>query len=250
MANNNPIFSRLGDIQGGAFLQTQGSITASDYSGLGIYNIPIFNADLSNGGFVQRLRFKPIGSTTATAARIYINEGTINNVSQVGAPTSPSGSAGTGGTLQSGTYYARIQSIDQYGVPSALSAETSGVVVTGPTGSITWNWTAATGAVSYRVFVGQIAQGEYAWFTTNTNAYSQTTPYTAGQLGNPADYISTNMFYGEVSLPSVTASNSAATIDVDYPMNVALPPGFRILVGLSSNVTTGGWQVQAIGGKY
>jgi hypothetical protein len=250
MANNNPIFSRLGDIQGGAYLTTQGSITTSDYSGLGIYNIPVFNADLTNGGFVQRLRFKAIGSVGAVGARVYINEGTINNATVVAAPTSPSGSAGSAGTLQSGTYYARIQSIDQYGVPSALSAETSGVVVTGPSGSIQWNWTAASGAASYRIFVGQISVGEYVWFTSTTNTFTQTVAYTAGQLGNPADYITNNLFYGEVSLPAVTASNTAATVDVDYPMNVALPPGYRILVGLSANVTTGGWTVQAIGGKY
>jgi hypothetical protein len=33
--------------------------------------------------------------------------------------------------------------------------------VTGPTGSITWNWNAVSGAASYMVFVGQVsgAQG-------------------------------------------------------------------------------------------
>ncbi len=58
-----------------------------------------------------------------------------------------------------------------------------------------------------------------------------------------------NSFYGEISLPATTASTSAATIDIDYPMNFALNPGFRIYVGLGAAVAAG-WIVVAIAGKY
>lgn len=58
-----------------------------------------------------------------------------------------------------------------------------------------------------------------------------------------------NAFYGEVSLPATTASAVAATIDIDYPMEFALPAGFRIYFGLGTAVAAG-WACVAIGGNY
>lgn len=60
---------------------------------------------------------------------------------------------------------------------------------------------------------------------------------------------SNNTFYGQVSLPATTAINTAATVEIDYPMNFALNPGFRIYVGLGTTVAAG-WVCTAIGGKY
>lgn len=58
-----------------------------------------------------------------------------------------------------------------------------------------------------------------------------------------------NTFYGEISLPATTAIATAATVELDYPMNFALPPGFRIYVGLGTAVAAG-WVVTPIGGEY
>lgn len=58
-----------------------------------------------------------------------------------------------------------------------------------------------------------------------------------------------NAFYGEVSLPATTANAAAATVDVDYAMNIALPPGFRIYIGLGT-VVAAGWSCVPIAGKY
>lgn len=60
---------------------------------------------------------------------------------------------------------------------------------------------------------------------------------------------SNNTFYGEISLPATTASTTTATVDIDYTMNLGLPPGFRIYVGLGAAVAAG-WTVTPIGGKY
>lgn len=60
---------------------------------------------------------------------------------------------------------------------------------------------------------------------------------------------SNNVFYGEVSLPATTAIATSATIEIDYPMNFALPAGFRIYVGLGTAVAAG-WVVTPIAGKY
>jgi len=58
-----------------------------------------------------------------------------------------------------------------------------------------------------------------------------------------------NVFFGEVSLPATTAITTAATVEIDYPINVALPPGFRIYCGLGAAVAAG-WVVCPIGGEY
>jgi hypothetical protein len=58
-----------------------------------------------------------------------------------------------------------------------------------------------------------------------------------------------NSFYGQVSLPSTTAINTAATSEIDYPMEMALNPGFRIYFGLGTTVAAS-WICVAVGGKY
>ena len=142
-ANTDPIYSRLGSNSNnnGTGMNQAILTAAADYTGANANNSLVFTADTTNGSFIQRLRFKPIGTNTASVARIYINNGSAN--------------------------------------------------------------------------------------TTATN----------------------NMFYGELSLPATTISAVAALIDVDYPLNFALDPGFRIYVGLGTTVAAG-WVVTPIAGKY
>lgn len=60
---------------------------------------------------------------------------------------------------------------------------------------------------------------------------------------------SNNAFIGEISLPAVTASNTAATAEVDYILEIGLPASFRIYVGVATTVASG-WIVTAIAGQY
>jgi hypothetical protein len=60
---------------------------------------------------------------------------------------------------------------------------------------------------------------------------------------------SNNSFYGEVSLPATTAIATAATVEIDYPMNFAIPPGFTIYVGIGTTVSAG-WVCTPIAGEY
>lgn len=139
--NATPIFSRIGAI--GGIGNTAITAVVTDYTGTGVNNVPVFVADPTNGGFVQRLRFKAAGSNAVSVARVYINNGGAN--------------------------------------------------------------------------------------TSATN----------------------NVFYGEISLPATTASTTAATVDVDYPLNIALPAGYRIVVGISATTTlASGWAVSVIAGAY
>ena len=138
-ANPNPIFSRVGNV--GGIGSTTLTTAAADYTGISANNSLIFTADATNGGFVQRVRLKALGTNAVTVARVYINNGSTN--------------------------------------------------------------------------------------ATATN----------------------NVFYGEVSLPATTAITTAATVDVDYPMNFALPPGYKLYVGLGATVVAG-WVASVIAGAY
>lgn len=58
-----------------------------------------------------------------------------------------------------------------------------------------------------------------------------------------------NGYIGEIALPVVTYSISATTVELDYVLNLPLPPGYKLYAGLATAVTTG-WHVTTIGGKY
>lgn len=252
-ANYNPIYSAVGAVEGGQILTTG----ANTYTGQGATDVVVFAAGATNGSYIQRLRFKSAGGATpATVARIYVNNGSSQYLGQAAAPAgTPTGSISTtGGTLQTGTgvnYFAKIVSVDQYGGRSVASTETASVssASTGSTGSITWSWTAAVGAVSYRIYVGPATNQQLTYFTSNTNSYTQTAPTGTNFNAAAGEISNNNSFIGELSLPIVTGTATAATIDIDYPLNFALPPGYRIIVGLATTVT-GGWQVSGIGGDY
>ena len=253
--NSSPIFSRVGDIQGGVLIVNSSTNSAiADFAGTGTFVTPVFSADLTNGGFIQRIRFKARadGANVATVARIWINEGLLNLLSPLIAPAAITGTpSATGGTLTTGTFYAKVQAIDQWGGLGPISAESSAVNVLAPagTGSISWNWTHVNGAVSYRLYTGPVSNGEYVYFASTVSTFTQTVPIIASQLAHPGNYVVNNMFYGEVSLPATALSQTAATAEIEYPMNLALPPGYRVLVGLG-NAVVAGWYVMGIGGKY
>lgn len=68
-ANINPIFGRQADIQG---IQTS-NLGASTVDGTGANVLSFFQADTTEGGYVESVTLKPIGSTAATVARIFIH---------------------------------------------------------------------------------------------------------------------------------------------------------------------------------
>lgn len=243
--NPNPIFSKQGDIQDGGVL----TLAANDYTGQGANNTVLFTADAANGGFIQKLRLKALGSNVATVLRLYINNGLGRMAAAIAAVTgTPTGTpSATGGALLAGNYFAKIVAYDQYGVPTAASTETAAVAVTGSTGSITWNWTAVTGAASYRIYTGGVTNGQLTYFTSTTNSFVQTAAIGVRDSLNGS--VNNNYFYGEITLPATTASAVAATPDIDYPLNFALPPGYRLVGGIATAVAAG-WFVTTVAGAY
>lgn len=70
-ANTSPIWSKAGDIQWGITVATAN--TTTDLSSGTTYLI--FTADATNGGYLQKLRVRPLGTNVATVMRIWINNG-------------------------------------------------------------------------------------------------------------------------------------------------------------------------------
>ena len=251
-ANASPMFTRVGSVQGGVTLTT----AAADYTGQGILNSLIFQADPNNGSFLQKLRFKALGTNVASVARIYLNQGTLNRASPLTAVSgTPTGTVNAGaGSLAVGNYFAKIQAVDQWGGGTGMSSETTAVYVTSANSAITWDWSAVAGAVKYRVFVGPVTGGQVLVFESSTNSFQMTSALISATSaspvqGNPSDYLSQNMYYGEANLPATTASPSSSTPEVEYPLNIALPPGYHVVVGLGTTVVAG-WVVTGVGGHY
>jgi hypothetical protein len=72
-ANNQPIFTRLADIQWTVSAMTVAN-TTTDLTAGTIYLA--FSADSTNGGYVQRIRFRTLGSNSnAAVARVWVNNG-------------------------------------------------------------------------------------------------------------------------------------------------------------------------------
>jgi hypothetical protein len=75
MANNSPIYSKIGDVQWSTNMTAVN--TTTDLTSGTIYLA--FTADATNGGYVQRIRFKPNNASgtnnIATVARVWLNNG-------------------------------------------------------------------------------------------------------------------------------------------------------------------------------
>ncbi len=247
-ANISPIFTRLGALGKGVKLIN----CVSDYTGVNIETREVFGGDETNGAFIERLRFKALGTNIQAVARIFINRNGINT-NFATAPAAPSGTpSASGGTILTGAYYAKVVAIGPKNSQSVLGTASTVVNVTGPTGSISWTWTAVPGAVSYRLYVGASATTHTRYFESATNSYSQTTMHEEGVNDDP--YTGNQTLYGEITLPATTASVNTATPDIDYFMNIALEPGTEIYCNLSCTgapiALASGWQCTAIGGLY
>jgi hypothetical protein len=137
--NTAPIYSGVGDIQWGTTALTTAN---PSYEASGSGAVLIFSASAS-GSFVQRVRFKASGSTTATVARIFIAD-------------------------------------------TELPSTGSNVVL-----------------------------------------------------------------FDEVTLAATTATQTAATAVYEIPMNIALPPNYKIVATVATaQVAGGGWYASAVGGSY
>lgn len=58
-----------------------------------------------------------------------------------------------------------------------------------------------------------------------------------------------NSLYMERSLPAIALSETAEQADIEIPINLVLPPGYKVNVTLGTTVAAG-WQITGVGGDY
>jgi hypothetical protein len=69
--NTTPIFSKVGDVQ---WVNTVLAANTTTDLTTGTSYLA-FTADATNGGYVQKIRFRALGTNVATVARVWINNG-------------------------------------------------------------------------------------------------------------------------------------------------------------------------------
>lgn len=67
--------------------------------------------------------------------------------------------------------------------------------------------------------------------------------------GSTTGTAANNCLFDEITLSATTLSEVAATQVYELPLNIALPPGYRIYVTIGTGVSAG-YMASVVGGKY
>lgn len=113
------------------------------------------NTLIASRSGVSLNRYQDAGNLTTAATPPGSNTTTLSAPVQ----TAPSTSA-LGGNLATDTYYYEVTAINDLGETTASNEEN--IAVTGPTGEVTINWNAVSGATGYKIYRGTSASGENA----------------------------------------------------------------------------------------
>lgn len=69
--------------------------------------------------------------------------------------------------------------------------------------------------------------------------------------GGTSGSAANNVLFDEITLAATSTTQTAATAVYELPLNIALPPGYRILTTIGTLQTAGGgWYAATIGGSY
>jgi hypothetical protein len=108
-----------------------------------------------------------------------------------------------------------------------------------------------TSGTAYLAFTASSSAGGYVQrmrfrpLSGNTATVARVFINNGGVTGTSAN----NILWDEISLPAVSASETAALPTYELPLNFALPPSYRLFVTLGT-VVVGGYAITVIGGKY
>lgn len=108
-----------------------------------------------------------------------------------------------------------------------------------------------TTGTSYLVFTADATNGGYVqkirFRSLGTNVATVIRVWINN--GSTTGTASNNTLYDEMSLASSTASNTSALAVYELPLNIALPPSYRLYVTIGTAVATG-YDAIVVGGKY
>ena len=69
--------------------------------------------------------------------------------------------------------------------------------------------------------------------------------------GGASGSAANNVLFDEITLAATTATQTAATVVYEVPLNIALPANYQVLVTIgTAQASGGGWYASAIGGSY
>jgi len=108
-ANTNPIYTLLGQINWGATALATAN-TAKDGTGT---TLLVFTADATNGGYVEKIRFRAAGTNIATVARVFINNGSD--------PATPANNILYDEVTLAATTLSEVAALANYELPLALA---------------------------------------------------------------------------------------------------------------------------------
>lgn len=111
------------------------------------------------------------------------------------------------------------------------------------------------GSTSYEIFVADATNGG---FVRNARVKANPANNTAATVvrfwvnnGSTTGTAANSALIGELGLPSTTTSASAPQADFDYGLNMALPPGYKIIVTIGTAAGgSGEFTCTIFGGKY
>ena len=67
--------------------------------------------------------------------------------------------------------------------------------------------------------------------------------------GSTTGTAANNSLFDEVTLPAITASAVAAVSGYEFPVNMPLPPGYKLYATIAT-ASANGWLATTVGGKY
>lgn len=142
-----------------------------------------------NGGSAVTLSYNTLGAaptasptfTGTNAAPLTLPDGSTDSSALANPTGTPTGTpSATGGTVASGTNFAKIIALDSGGRPTAAGTESASVTTSGGANSIAWAWTAVPNATSYQIWVSATTGTEAHFFTSSVNSFTQTLPIASG----------------------------------------------------------------------
>lgn len=112
-----------------------------------------------------------------------------------------------------------------------------------------------TSGTSYLVFTSNVTNGGYVQkirfkATPGTNITNAAACRIWINNGGATSTASNSVLFDEITLPSITASATAASNTYELPLNFALPAGYKIYVSLGQATSTGSWNASVVGGSY
>lgn len=109
-----------------------------------------------------------------------------------------------------------------------------------------------SGTTSYTAFSSSIS-GSFVQ-RIRFKASGSTTQATVARIyinnGGGTGSAGNNFLFDDITLPATTTSATAGSTTFEIPLNIALPPSYRILITLGTAQTNAGWIATTVAGSY